>query len=132
MATASRDTTARIWDAKTGELLHTLRGHFGAVNDAEFSPDGRWVVTAGPITAGLWSADSGTLLFYVRGHKRRLTAATFDPSGDRIFTAGIDGTVRVYDCGVCRSGAELVAVARRRLAATGRMLTPAERARFVR
>ena len=131
VVTASRDTTARIWDARSGALLHTLRGHFGAVNDAEFSPDGRWVLTAGPVTAGLWSADSGTLLFYVRGHKGPVSAATFDPSGDRIYTAGADGTVRTYDCEVCRSGAALVAVARRRLEQTGRTLTPAERARFV-
>ena len=131
VVTASRDTTARIWDAKSGTLLQTLRGHFGAVNDAEFSADGRWVVTAGPSTAGIWSTDSGTLLFYVRGHHGRLTSATFS-AGDRIYTSGIDGTVRTYVCEVCRSGDALLAVARRRLAVTGRTLTPAQRARFLR
>jgi len=130
--TASRDGTARIWDAGSGALLHTLIGHFRAVNDAEFSADGRWVVTAGAGTAGIWSTESGTLLYFLRGHKGRLTSATFAPAGDRIYTAGIDGTVRTYDCAECRSGAALVAVARARVAATGRALTPAERARFVR
>ncbi len=27
IVTASSDTTAKIWDAETGELLHTLEGH---------------------------------------------------------------------------------------------------------
>jgi WD40 repeat protein len=129
VVTSSRDATARIWDAKSGALLHTLRGHF--VDDAEFSPDGRWVVTAGPSTAALWSAGDGAFLFYLRGHKGRVTSATFDRGGNRIITSGEDGTVRTYDCEICRSGAALVAVARRRLAETGRSLSPAERARFV-
>jgi WD40 repeat protein len=129
--TASRDRTARIWDARTGNRLHTLRGHFAAVNDAEFSPDGQWVVTAGPDTVGLFSADSGASIFFLRGHDGPVTSATFDPSGVRIFTSGVDGTVRSYDCEICRSGDALVAVAERRLQQTGRSLTPAERARFI-
>ena len=130
VVTASRDTSARIWDTKTGKLLHTLHGHYGLVTDASFSPDGQWVATAGPGTAELWAADSGTPIFLLRGHTGQLTSISFDPSGDRIYTTGVDGTVRTYDCEVCRSGAALVAVARRRLAQTGRALTPAERARF--
>jgi WD40 repeat protein len=129
VATASRDTTARIWDARSGALLHTLRGRF--VDDAEFSPDGRWVVTAGPSTAALWSAGDGAFQFYLRGHKGRVTSATFDRTGNRIITSGEDGTVRSYDCEICRSGPALVAVARRRLADDGRSLTPDERSRFV-
>ena len=31
LATASRDLTAALWDAATGQRLHTLRGHSGPV-----------------------------------------------------------------------------------------------------
>ena len=117
--TASSDTTTRIWDARSGALLHTLRKYSDTVNDAEFSPDGKWVVIAGPSTAGLWSAGDGAFLFYLRGHKGKVTSATFDRSGRRIITSGEDGTIRTYDCEICRSGPALVAVARRRLAETG-------------
>ncbi len=44
--TASHDKTARVWDARTGAPLATLAGHLMEVEDAEFSPDGREVVTA--------------------------------------------------------------------------------------
>ena len=46
IVTASGDNTARIWDAETGKLLHTLTGHEDRVNSAEFSPDGKRIVTA--------------------------------------------------------------------------------------
>lgn len=37
---ASTDGVVRIWDAGTGETIHVLRGHMGAVNDVDWSPDG--------------------------------------------------------------------------------------------
>ena len=128
--TASRDETARIWNAETGTLFHTLRAHFGVVSDASFSPDGRWVVTAGPGTAALWSARTAERVFYLSGHRGTVTSASFDPAGTTIVTSGVDGTVRTYDCEICRSGEALLGEARRRLAATGRRLTPAERKAF--
>jgi WD40 repeat protein len=129
--TASLDHNARIWDVASGRTLHVLRGHFAVVSDASFSPDGRWVVTAGPGTAGLFQVSDGREIFLLSGHEGILTAATFDPSGRRIYTGGVDGTVRSFDCDVCRSGSELVDAARRRLAQTGRRLTPEERDRLL-
>ena len=35
----------RIWDARTGELLETLRGHTHCVWDVAFTPDGRGSVS---------------------------------------------------------------------------------------
>jgi len=35
----------RIWDARTGELLETLRGHSGMVWSMAFTPDGRGLVS---------------------------------------------------------------------------------------
>jgi WD40 repeat protein len=131
VVTASRDTTARIWSSQSGALRKVLPAHFGAVRDAEFSPDGRFVVTAGPGTGGLWDAGTGRLLFYLGGHTAPLTFASFNSTGDRIFTAGLDGTVRMYQCDICESGVPLLAAARRRLAETGRTLTDEERRRFL-
>ena len=41
VVTASRDTTARVWDAEKGTLLRELRGHQNGLSTAAFSPDGR-------------------------------------------------------------------------------------------
>jgi WD40 repeat protein len=70
VVTASLDGTAKIWDAKSGKLLFTLRGHSGAVHTAEISGDGTQVVTAGDDgTAKIWDARSGKLVRTLKGHK---------------------------------------------------------------
>jgi WD40 repeat protein len=131
VVTASLDHDARIWDVATGKTLHVLRGHFAFVNGASFSPNGRWVVTAGPGTAGLWPTSTGVLQDYLYGHKGPLDSAVFSPDGKVILTAGRDGTIRTYRCDICGNLPELVAFAKSRLARTGRVLTPAERAKYL-
>jgi WD40 repeat protein len=37
----------QFWDVKSGELLRKVKGHSFWVSDVEFSPDGRWLATAG-------------------------------------------------------------------------------------
>jgi len=37
LASGSEDKTIKIWNQKTGELIHTLSGHSGLVNSVTFS-----------------------------------------------------------------------------------------------
>jgi WD40 repeat protein len=46
IVSASLDKTVKIWDARTGRLLHTLEGHKNPVRSAAFSPDGGAIVSA--------------------------------------------------------------------------------------
>ena len=60
IVTASRDRTARVWEAESGRLIRTLTGHKGQVNSAQFSPDGSRIVTASDDkTARLWETATG-------------------------------------------------------------------------
>jgi WD40 repeat protein len=118
VVTASTDGDARIWNARTGQSLSILRGHFGTVFDASFSPDGRWVVTGGPSTAGVWDAKTGERIYFLQGHGGPVRAAEFS-SPTRIVTSGDDG-VRAYLCDICGDLKPLLALAERRLARTGR------------
>jgi WD40 repeat protein len=55
LATASDDSTARLWDPATGEHLRTLTGHHSAVWGVAFSLDGRLLATASEDkTARVW------------------------------------------------------------------------------
>jgi WD40 repeat protein len=106
---------ADTWDARTGARLHALVGQFGRIASAAFSPDGRWILTGGPIAAILWSAGTGRLVFYLRGHHGLLTSVSFGPDSRRVLTSSLDGTVRTYLCDVCGETRDLERLARARL-----------------
>jgi len=58
LASVAMDGVARVWDAKTGQLL---RAFTGAINAVAFSPDGRRLITGatGGFTARIWSLQTG-------------------------------------------------------------------------
>lgn len=79
---------AYLRDAKTGRTLHVLAGHRSLVTDAEFSPDGRLLVTASlDHDARVWDVRTGRLLHLLRGHFFPVYAASFSPDGQWIVTA---------------------------------------------
>jgi len=45
LLTVHFDNTVKIWNAHTGELIHSLEGHSDEIKSAEYSPDGKFVLT---------------------------------------------------------------------------------------
>jgi WD40 repeat protein len=39
--------TLQIWDVTSGNLIVSLEGHAGLINNVAFSPDGKYVATTG-------------------------------------------------------------------------------------
>ena len=63
LATASSDSTARLWDARTGAELRRLEGHTHNINSIAFSPDGALLATGSwDSTARLWDVRKGAKL----------------------------------------------------------------------
>ena len=79
--------------------LVILQGHSGAVNTAQFSPDGQRIVTASDDkTARVWEARTGKLVAILSGHTGRVTNAQFSPVGaQRVLTVSEDKTARIWD-----------------------------------
>jgi hypothetical protein len=46
LASTSADSTVKVWEATTGQLLHTLTGHNDMVSSVAFSPDGTRLASA--------------------------------------------------------------------------------------
>jgi len=73
-------------------------GHTASVNYAEFSPDGKYVVTASEDgTAKLWRVMDGKLLRDLKGHSYWIDLAIFSPDGRFIATASNDNTVKIWE-----------------------------------
>jgi len=72
--------------------------HGAYLTYAEFSPDGKRVVTASwDNTARVWDAETGQPLTEPLKHKNWVLCAQFSPDGKRIVTASSDYTARVWD-----------------------------------
>lgn len=60
IVTGSFDKRAKIWDAKTGECLQTLKGHKMEIVCLSFDPHGMIVATGSmDHTAKLWDVETG-------------------------------------------------------------------------
>jgi WD40 repeat protein len=67
LASASADSTVRLWNPQTGQPLHTLQGHTGNVWHVAFSPNSQWLASGWPVptlTAPFGCGDSQSNDYY--------------------------------------------------------------------
>jgi WD40 repeat protein len=96
IAMANWDHDTRILDVKSGDVMHTLKGHKEAVTAVAFSPDGKRLVTSSvDKTVRLWDAETGKELRSFADHTAEVTSVCFSPDGTYILTASGDHTARL-------------------------------------
>jgi WD40 repeat protein len=91
------DGKVRIWDARSGKLLHTLDAH-GPVRTLVFGLHRSVLLTVAQNgTVRLWSARTWRPLSSLRTHiKTKLVNAVLDPAAKRVFAVTDDRFLRVY------------------------------------
>ena len=81
-----------------------LLPHRAAALSAEFSPDGRRIVTASlDGSARVWDVTSGERAVRALRHDRGVTYATFSPDGQYVATGSYDNTARVWEAATGRA-----------------------------
>ena len=104
LASASRDTTIRLWDPLTSAPKFLLIGHTRTVNDIAFSPDGQTLASASrDTTIRLWDPLTGQHKTTLRAHTGltyvSFTAIAFSPHGETLATGGdySDPVIRLWN-----------------------------------
>lgn len=99
LASASEDSTIKIWDWETGECERTIKGHTKAVMDVDFDPKGNMMVSASnDMSLKLWdAANEYKNIKTMHGHDHTVSSVKFTPSGDHVVSASRDKTIRVWE-----------------------------------
>lgn len=99
IASCSADSTIRIWDASTGEHLHTLEGHLAGVSTITWMPDSK-VIASGSDDKSirLWHVDTGKMHpRQLVGHSSYVYSLAFSPKGNMLASGSYDEALFLWD-----------------------------------
>jgi WD40 repeat protein len=88
---------AKLWDAKTGQVIRTFTGHKQGITDIAWNTDGKYVVTSSyDGTAIVWEVASGREVHtFVSSGK--IIAMASSPIEDLLATLADNGTATIWD-----------------------------------
>ena len=95
LVSSGQDETIRLWNIK-GNLLRTINV-LSAINDVEFSADGKTIASAiNDGTVKIWDYQGNILdIFY--GHSYSVNEVEFSPDGTNLVSSSFDSTVKLWN-----------------------------------
>jgi WD40 repeat protein len=98
IATASFDSTIRIWGKDPAKAPKILEGHSLEVLDLDASPDGLRIASASADqTVRIWDVNSAQQVAICEGHSDKAQSVCFSPDGARLVSASSSGEIFVWN-----------------------------------
>ena len=98
LASASYDSTVKLWDVATRQNIATLEGHSLRVFSVSFSPDGSTLASASyDSTVKLWDVATRQNIATLEGHRDVVYSVSFSPDGSILASGSEDATVKLWD-----------------------------------
>lgn len=85
--------------AQDYEVIRTLKGHQGGVQNIRFSPNGKLMASCGKTDYKviIWNVKTGQRLRTFQGHQDIVYEVSFNATSSMVASASKDGTVQVWD-----------------------------------
>ncbi|XP_076436089.1 F-box-like/WD repeat-containing protein TBL1XR1 [Babylonia areolata] len=97
LASASFDSTVRLWEVERGVCLHTLTKHQEPVYSVAFSPDGKYLASGSfDKCVHIWNVQTGSLVHSYKG-TGGIFEVCWNHRGDKVGASASDGSVFVLD-----------------------------------
>lgn len=107
IATAGFDAL-RIWDAQTGELLHSIEEHRAGIGSMAFSFDSEQIMTGGgnfvafprtnpDFTVRVFDLKTGQRLIFFNRHENNVEVVAYSPTKEEAASASRDGMIFLWD-----------------------------------
>jgi serine/threonine protein kinase len=103
IASASDDTTVRVWDVATGRRIFSYLNHDGEVFAVAWSPDGQHIASGGSDhSLRIWNVHTGRKVFINRDRSSAVHAVAWSPGGGHIASGNSDGRIHVWEVSTWR------------------------------
>lgn len=94
----AKPTTVKLYDVRTGRLIHYLAGHSDEVFCVVFDPAGTTIASASKDNSiKLWDVVSGKELRTLQGHVGPVYSIAFSADGKMLASGSGDQTVKIWD-----------------------------------
>jgi WD40 repeat protein len=115
------DGIVSLCELKSGRVVHRFTGHTNLIESAQFSPDGRFLLSGSRDSSmRLWDVVSRREVRRFDGHAHKVSSVVFHPDGRRVVSASFDQTIRVWSRATGQELDQIGTKVKERLKETGR------------